>query len=41
MERKRLHVDSMQKISFNTIVLVCGEVKVGVTRDVNVDFADG
>lgn len=41
MKRKRLHVDSIQKIRFNNIVLICGEVEVGVTRDVHVDFADG
>lgn len=41
MKRKRLHVDSIQKIIFNIIVLICGAVEVGVARDVHVDFADG
>lgn len=39
MERKRLNVNSVNKMSF--IVLVFGEVKVGVTRNVDMNFSDG
>lgn len=37
--RKTLNVDSIHKTE--VIVMVFGEVKVGMTRDVQVNFGDG